>query len=268
MARSMLYSGGSGLTGNTTSGTLNKFLPAPTPAAGPIPSSGTPWAPTPAAPAPAPRIASEAYPIQQNYGQAPQNYSQNYAQPVGGGGYGGGISDGGGGGYGGGGSAAPARPMTYDQFSDDMAATDSTFMDQKSAYANALKKYIAEHQRQYGEGNVQDENGGMWTGTLGRDAKTAVDGIGRNRTMGLTSLGEDFASRGLSNSGMYGDEMTKASQRYADQSTGVKNGLKDARADLDFRKAKYEQENGENGTNIQAARREAFARLAASQGLT
>jgi hypothetical protein len=144
--------------------------------------------------------------------------------------------------------------MSYDQFSDEQAATDSTFMDQKSAYANALKKFIEDNDRQ---GLILDQ-----------DAKTAQQGIARNRTNGLTGLSEDFAARGLINSGMYGQELQKADDQYDKQDTQVTTGLKNAKDDLGFRRAKYEQENGENGTNIQAARREAFARLAASQGLT
>ena len=244
------WGGGGGLT---TSGTLNKYLGLKPNNPGPVPSSGTPYVnPTPAAPAPAPapRLASEPYPMQQGYGggniggypaPAPSG-------PIGGGSFGGGD-------MGGGIASAPApRPMQYSEFTDDMAATDSTFMDQKSAYANALKKFIEDNDRQ--------------SKILDADAGTAKAGIARNRTAGLTSLGEDFASRGMVNSGLYTNEQGKASQQYQKQDDQVTTGLKNAKDDLGFRRAKYEAENGENGTNIQAARREAFARLAASQGLT
>lgn len=256
MARAMLSGGGSGLGGNTTSGTLNKFLGAPKLPAGPVPSSGTPWAaPPPAVPNPAPaprRIASEPYPIQQ------QSFTTGPGIPqetISGGNFGGGSGGGAiGGGASGGGGGGVSSPMSYGQFTDDMAATDSTFMDQKSAYANALKKFIEDNDRQ--------------RGILERDAGVATEGIGRNRTNGLTGLSEDFASRGLVNSGMFRGELDKADDQYDRQETQVKTGLKNGQDDLAFRRAKYEQENGENGTNIQAARREAFARLAASQGLT
>jgi hypothetical protein len=213
------------------------------------PSSGTPWAPP--SPVPLPQAPSPA-PIQQNFTQGVG--VTPFTQPYNGGG--GGAIGGGDMGGGGGGSAmsAPARPMQYSEFTDDQAATDSTFMDQKSAYSNALKKFIEDNDRQ---GKILDA-----------DAGTAKQGIARNRTAGLTSLGEDFASRGMTNSGLYANEQTKASQQYQKQDDQVTTGLKNGKDDLGFRRAKYEAENGENGTNIQAARREAFARLAASQGLT
>jgi hypothetical protein len=157
-------------------------------------------------------------------------------------------------GGGGGAISAPRSPMSYSQFTDDQAATDSIFMDQKSQYANALKKFIEDNDRQ--------------AGILDTDANTAQQGIARNRTNGLTGLSEDFASRGLSNSGMFATELGNADKQYDNQKTQVLTGLKNGKDDLSFRRAKYEQENGENGSNIQAARREAFARLAASQGLT
>jgi hypothetical protein len=149
---------------------------------------------------------------------------------------------------------APPRPMQYSEFTDDQAATDSVFMDQKSQYANALKKFIEDNNRQ--------------SGVLDQDAGVAQQGIARNRTNGLTGLSEDFASRGLASSGMFATELGNADKQYDKQKEQVSMGLKNAQDDLSFRKAKYDQENGENGSNIQAARREAFARLAASQGLT
>ncbi len=193
--------------------------------------------------------------------QPVQNYTPTYSPPVqqspiqqgvnaGSGAEG---FNGGAGGMGGGASVARS-PMQFSDFTDDMAATDSIFTDQKSAYANALKKFIEDNDRQ--------------RGILNQDASTAQAGIKRNRTNGLTGLSEDFASRGLSNSGMFSQELETADNQYDKQGEQVAFGLKNATDDLGFRKAKYDQENGENGTNIQAARREAFARLAASQGLT
>lgn len=172
-------------------------------------------------------------------GIAQGTWAQNNPNPSGGGG----MS-----------SALVSRPRDYSSFSDAEASTDSVFMDQKSAYANALKKFIEDNDRQ--------------KGVLETDAATAQQGIARNRTNGLTGLSEDFASRGLSNSGMFRQELDNADGQYGKQKEQVTMGLKNAKDDLGFRRAKYEQENGENGTNIQAARREAFARLAASQGLT
>jgi hypothetical protein len=150
------------------------------------------------------------------------------------------------GGGGGGSFAASSAPMD--------AEVDSTFVDQKSMYANALTKYIEDADRQ--------EKG------LNLDAKTAKEGIGRNRTVGLTGLSEDFAARGLANSGMFTDNLDRADDQYDKQEENVGTGLTNALGDLNFRKSKFISENGENGTNVQAARREAYARLAAAQNLT
>ena len=218
----------------------------PTNPNGPVPSSGTPLIQPRFNPAPAPSPAAPYY-----GGTVPSPAAQQMAPIQGGYGGGGGGMAGGGGDMGG---SVSRSPMSFEQFTDDMAATDSVFMDQKSQYANALKKFIEDNERQ--------------KGILDQDAGIAQDGIKRNRTNGLTGLSEDFASRGLANSGMFTEELGKADKQYDNQSTQVKTGLKNAQDDLSFRRAKYEQENGENGSNIQAARREAFARLAASQNLT
>jgi len=220
----------------------------------PVPSSGTPLIapPKPIAaapyyggtvPSPAAKQVTPTYsgPMYGNVGGAVSSIPNSAGGPITGGGMAAAQS-------------APRNPMTYDQFSDDMAATDSIFMDQKSAYANALKKFIEDNDRQ--KGIVQG------------DARIAREGVARNRQNGLTSLSEDFASRGLSSSGMFRKELDNAGGQYDKQRDQVDLGEKNAVDDLSFRRAKYEQENGEQGTNIQAARREAFARLAASQGLT
>lgn len=210
----------------------------------PAPSSGTPWAPGfgsgsgVLAPATNPYIA-------------PPAPAYNPPAPSYGGGFGGG-----------GGNAAPAPqnfgpPEPPKQTPEDigkLAEVDSAFMDQKSAYANALKKYVEDYTRQ--------------KGGLELDANTALTGIERNTEVGLTGLSEDFAARGLANSGMFTDSRDKAVDQYGKQKANVTTGLTNSLGDLNFRKAKYEAENGENGTNIQAARREAYARLAAAQGLT
>lgn len=152
-------------------------------------------------------------------------------------------------------AVAPAPPPRKTQAEiEAMAEVDSTFTDQKSMYANALEKYIIDYGRQ--------KKG------LEVDAETAQKGIARNKEVGLTGLSEDFSSRGLGNSGMAIDSRDKASDQYKKQDTNVTTGLTNSVGDLNFRKSKYETENGANGTNVQAARREAYARLAAAQNLT
>lgn len=151
-------------------------------------------------------------------------------------------------------AAPPEPPKPTEADIRKMAEVDSTFLDQKSMYAAALKKFIEDNTRQ--------------RGVIERDSDTAREGIGRNRVNGLTSLSEDFAARGLATSGLFADNLDKAGDQYDKQKVNVDTGETNSLNDLAFRKSKYEAENGANGSNVQAARREAFARLAAAQGLT
>ena len=133
------------------------------------------------------------------------------ARPSGGGGgnRGGGYSGGGGVNYGGGGGGgvgsnrygnisnfaptpppAPPRPPSLEAFS----AKDSTYQSQLSA----LKKALADYMAQQGQSKTQYLTGY----TSDRDT------LGKNRTQGLSDLENDYASRGLLQSGLYADSMS------------------------------------------------------------
>lgn len=142
----------------------------------------------------------------------------------------------------------------YKDHDDQLAQVDSAFMDQKSMYAAALKKYLEDY-------TLQGKN-------IDKDRDTAVEGVGINKDRGLTSLNEDFAARGLGRSGLVAKEHGNATQAYDRQESNILTGAKRSHDDLDFRKNKYVGENGENGSNMQTARREAYARLVAKQDLT
>jgi hypothetical protein len=216
----------------------------------PVPSSGTPLrAPAPApyvAPAPAPAI-NYNQPAYIGSGYGPAQVKQNY--------------------YGGGGAtgataqaaapvappAPPKPPINYEEVyntDDKVAGVDSTFNEQRAMFKNALDKYLLEDQRQ-----VKDVN---------RDATTALEGIGRNEVNGLTSMNEDFAARGLGRSGMRLGAIGEATDQYGRQKTNVREGLTKSLGDLNARKEKM---NSDTTNSIAAARREAYARLAAKQEL-
>lgn len=219
-----------------------------------------PWSTVNPAPAPAPVYSPPPY--QAPYVSPAQGTP--YADP---GYYNPGIASGGGGQ-----AAAPAAPpkppppppkpkrigaggfaSKYKGNDKGLALVDSTFQDQSSSFAKVLKEYMADYTRQNGD--------------LVRDEATAQKGIASNMKNGLTSQAEDFFARGLGNSGMFGSEQTEAEQRYKDQSTNVGQALTSSKNDLNFRKAKFEGENGANGSNVQAARREAYNRLALKENL-
>ena len=153
----------------------------------------------------------------------------------------------------------PPPKKTVDDFAklydtnQELAAVDSTFAEQRSLYADLLKKYIADYE-------VQKKN-------VNTDADLGIEGIKKNKVNGLTSLNEDFAARGLGYSGLQAKEHGNASSAYDKQSSNVELGRTRSVNDLDFRKNKYVGENGENGSNMGAARREAYARLVAKQDI-
>lgn len=199
----------------------------------------------------------------------PPAYNTPYADP---GYYNPGTAYNGGGNSGGGQAAAPAAPpkpppppkpkkigadgfaKRYSSNDKGLALVDSAFQDQSSSFAKVLSDYMADYTRQ--------------TDDLVRDEATAQKGIASNMKNGLNSQAEDFFARGLGNSGMFGREQSEAEQRYKDQSTNVGQALTSSKNDLNFRKAKFQGENGANGSNVQAARREAYNRLALKENLT
>jgi len=147
----------------------------------------------------------------------------------------------------------------------ELKGHDSTFADQDAMYTDKLRKYIADYDRQVGAGmwgkQVKPEDLG---GTLGNDFKTASAGIERNRTAGLTSVSEDFANRGLGNSGLFVKNHQDASNNYDRQKTGLGNSILNQVNDLGFRRNNFE---ADIQASLASARRDALSRLASSQSL-
>lgn len=178
------------------------------------------------------------------------------------------------GGGGGGGTAAveaPPRPVMPDYNSwteDQVAAADSPFMDQRTMYQNKLQKYIADYESQAGNNAYgQDYNGadflskwsaGSGGGRMGQDYRMASQGVGRNREMGLTNVAEDFASRGMANSGLYADNFQKAIEGYNRQKQGLDSATSGGLQDLSFKRGNFE---GDTQAGVQSARRDAIGRL-------
>ena len=222
---------------------------------------------------PAPYIA----PVQNYQPPAPINQpgweQQASAQGTGGGGGGGDTT--------GGASAAaiePPRPVMPDYNSwteDQVAAGDSAFMDQRSMYQNKLQKYIADYEAQAGNNAYGQDYGGAdflskWSagsggGRMGGDYRMASQGVGRNREMGLTNVAEDFASRGMANSGLYADSFQKAIEGYNRQKQGLDSATTGQVQDLSFRRGNFE---GDTTAGVQSARRDAIGRLMQNFNLT
>lgn len=173
------------------------------------------------------------------------------------------VSSGGGGGrnYGGGGGGVgsnrtgsisnyappppPPAPPTLEAFS----AKDSTYQSQLAA----LKKALADYQAQQGQAKTQ------YLTSYAGDRKT----LGENRTQGLDDLGNDFASRGLLQSGLYADSLSDLNSDFDKRQSA-----------LDQARAAFLASQGSDFTNFtseqqlaqQKALQEAAARRAAQYG--
>lgn len=150
--------------------------------------------------------------------------------------------------------SAPVEPekpkFTMESGNGEIAAVDSTFRDQESAYKENLAKFVADIKRR--------------KGTLQRDSKQSLDGISKNRTLGLTGVAEDFAARGMGQSGLFVDSRSKADQAYNKQYNSVKEAQTDGEAELGFA---WGKEESDNTARIQAAKRDALYRLQLNNNL-
>lgn len=167
-----------------------------------------------------------------------------------------GFNDGYGGGVGTGGNAGapipapappPAPPKETYSMSDKnsrIASVDSTFRDQESLYNQNLEKFIADIGRR--------------RKTLIYDTDRAEEGVARNKNIGLTGVGEDFASRGLGHSGLFVDASEKGRQAYDRQKTSLLDAEANGLGDMLTAETK---EKTDNAARIQAAKRDALYRL-------
>jgi hypothetical protein len=157
-------------------------------------------------------------------------------------------SGGGGGGGGGGGSfVAPAAPKPPKPPS--IAAylgTDSVYQNALSGGKRSLADFLSELGRRRGEAGTQ------YNQTLA--------GMETDRTQQLEDLKNEYASRGLIQSGIYADEQGKFQQKYLDQKNALATQQSALMADLLSQETNYRREND---LAIQAAKQEALARRAA-----
>lgn len=91
---------------------------------------------------------------------------------------------------------APPPPISP----EDFLAKDTTYKGQQSAYQKALSDYAAQMQAEQGKYNGEFD--------------ASVKQLGLDREQGATSLKDDYASRGLLNSGVYGDALGEFNTKY------------------------------------------------------
>jgi hypothetical protein len=99
---------------------------------------------------------------------------------------------------------------------------------------------------------------------FGKDAEESIDTTNQNKGMTLDNLGEDFGARGLSYSGLFGQESQNTGKRFDDSITGITKIRDRNITDASNREKDYRAENQVGRGN---ARRSALQRMAAEQAL-
>jgi hypothetical protein len=124
--------------------------------------------------------------------------------------------------------------------------TDSVYQQSLSGGKRSLADYLSELGRRRGE-----------AGTQFNQTKAGME---RDRTQQLSDLENEFASRGLIQSGLYGEEQGKFQQQYSDQLNALGQQQSGLLADLLSQETNYRREND---LSMQQAKQEALARRAA-----
>jgi hypothetical protein len=154
---------------------------------------------------------------------------------------------GGGGGGGGGGSSysPPKKSKPKIPSLDKYLGTDSVYQSALSGSKRSLTDFISELGRRKGEANTQ------FTQTKGS--------MERDRTVSLDELRQEFASRGLIQSGLYGEEQGKFQQKFTEQMQALQQQQAALLADLLGQQKNYTREND---LANQQAKQEALLRRA------
>lgn len=161
----------------------------------------------------------------------------------GGSGYGRGDSGGGGnysGGGGGGGYSAPKPPSI-----NSYLGTDSIYQNAVRGGKKSLADFISDINRRRGE-----------AGTQFNQTSASME---RDRTTQLDKIRQEFASRGLINSGLFGQEQGEFQKSWSDQMNALKQQQAALLADLLSQQNNYQRENQ---LALEQAKQEALLRRA------
>lgn len=164
--------------------------------------------------------------------------------------YGGSSGRSGGGSSSGGGGSYSAPKVTAAPSLASYLGTDSTYQSAISGGKRSLADFLSEIGRKRGEANTQFN---QTTASMERD-----------RTQQLEDLRNEFASRGLINSGLYGQEQGTFQQKFTEQQTALQQQQAGLLADLLSQQKNYQREND---LATEAAKQEALARRAAKYNI-
>lgn len=128
--------------------------------------------------------------------------------------------------------------------------TDAAYQQAVSGSKRSLADFISELGRRRGEAT-----------TSFNQTSASME---KDRVRQLDDLRQEFASRGLLQSGLFGEEQGRFQQQFADQMTALKQQQTALLADLLSQEKNYKREN--DLTN-QQAKQEALARRAAKYGI-
>lgn len=149
-------------------------------------------------------------------------------------------SSGGGSSSGGIASGTPGAPTI-----NSYLGTDSTYQQAVSGGKRSLNDFLSELTRRRGEATTQF---GQTTASMEHD-----------RVQQLEDLKNEFASRGLIQSGLYGSEQGKFQQKFTEQQTALQQQQAALLADLMSQETNYRREND---LSTQQAKQEALLRRA------
>lgn len=180
----------------------------------------------------------------------PKAAPKSYGGSGGGGGYGTGARTGGYVGSTSGGAISSAPPAPRPPSLADFLGSDSTYMQQKSALDKARSDYLAQQgqsKTQYLTGYTNDKNT-----------------LGINRQQSLSDLENDFAGRGLLQSGLYADSMANTNRDFDTKASALEQAKAAFLAQLAGDLTNF---TSEQGLTLTKAQQEAAARRAAQFGV-
>jgi hypothetical protein len=164
---------------------------------------------------------------------------------------GGGSYNSGGGNGGGGGSSKPPKTVKPKTPSiNDYLGTDSIYQNVLRGSKQTLADYLSELGRRKGEATTQFND--------------TTSGMERDRTQQLEDLKNEYASRGLINSGLYADEQGKFQQNYMTQIDALRKQQTALLADLVTQQTNFQREQQ---LANERAKQEALQRRAAKYNI-
>jgi hypothetical protein len=144
--------------------------------------------------------------------------------------------------------AAPAPKVPgINQF----LAGDTTYNDQASQLRKQLEQFRTSNQSQQG--------------MVAQDFQSALDKMLSQKDSDLKSIQNDYAARGLLNSGLYTDAVGQYDQNYQQQFGDLNTGKQRSLSDLLESLANYQTENT---SSLTAAKQDAIRRRAQKYGIT